>query len=286
MRTRLTLLASGAAIGFFLAASGLVQKVSFSPTQIPSDAIAKIGNRFVPIERYYELLSDLQGDSQQELRREDREFVLNRLIDEELLVLRGIEMGLTESVPSLRKAISATVIAQIAAEAEATVPSEQDLRRLLREDAEFFAVPDRYAALWMRISRSSPTAHRNAVRVGSNLTGGADPQTVARMTGANWMQELPDRPLPMAKLANYLGPGLVRELASLQAGECSEPIESIDNYDILCLLEHQAGRQPNFAEIRGNLEAEYLRRAGQDALREYLAWLRERIEITVVSEKL
>ena len=49
-----------------------------------------------------------------------------------------------------------------------------------------------------------------------------------------------------------------------------------------------AGRRflPPFEQVRPMVEAEYLRRAGGDALRQYLAWLRERTEIIVDSEKI
>ncbi len=106
-RMRTVLLTIGAMTGLVLAASGLVDSWSLSPDTLPDDVIAKVGDHHIPLERYIQLLNDLSADSKTPINAEDRQFVLDRLIDEELLIMRGIELGLSERAPEIRKAIAA-----------------------------------------------------------------------------------------------------------------------------------------------------------------------------------
>ena len=91
--------------------------------------------------------------------------------------------------------------------------------------------------------------------------------------------------LPLSKLLDYLGPMLAQQASALQPGEYSRPIAVGGDFHILNLLSHEEAILPPFEQVRPMVEAEYLRRAGDDALRQYLAWLRERTEIIVDSEK-
>jgi hypothetical protein len=46
------------------------------------------------------------------------------------------------------------------------------------------------------------------------------------------------------------------------------------------LVDKAVSQAPAFAAVRQQLEAEYVRRAGDRALREYLEWLRDRADIS------
>jgi hypothetical protein len=278
-------LSLGALAGLVLAATGLVDHWSLPNGKaggtLPRSAIARVGERDIPRSRYIQLLSDLETDKHGPLTAEDRKFVLDRLVDEELLILRGVELGLDESAPSVRKAIAAAVIAQVAAESEATPPDEEALRELYQSDPQFFASADRYALRWWQIpaSAASPaliarisTLQADASNAREVLDG---PGGLVRMT------VLPQQMLPLSKVADYLGSELAQRVPQLEPGHYSSPIESDGNINILLLVDHQAGTLTSFEQLRPVLEAEYHRRSGDKALRDYLAWLRERIPVTV-----
>jgi hypothetical protein len=284
-RLRLVLLTLGATAGLILAASGLVESWSPSSGSLPATAIARVGERVIPQERYMELVSDLAADKRTPLNADDRLFALDRLIDEELLIMRGIELGLHESSPEIRKAIAATVIAQIAAEAEATRPDEATLRRFYETNSQYFTTTARYRLQWWRVPGSGAESERKAATAYEQLSKSMPTEAIMRSTGLHTEALLPDQMLPLSKLSDYLGPGLAQQATELEPGEFSRPIAAGGSFHILYLLARQEGVLPAFEQVRLMVEAEYLRRSGDEALRQYLAWLRERTEIIVAPEK-
>jgi len=284
-RMRLIWLLLGAATGLVLAASGLVQSGSRSTGPLPEHIIARVGDRLIPEERYEQLLSDLAADKRGPLKAADRQFVLDRLIDEELLVMRGSELGLDKTAPEIRKALAASVISQVAAEAEAAVPDEAALRQLYSSDAEYFTSTGRYQLRWWRLPGSGKEAERQALAAWEQLNRKIPIEAVSRSTGLQPESMLPDQMLPLNKLADYLGPVLAQRVPQLKVGSYSRPIAADGSFNILYLVARKAGALPAFEQIRPMVQAEYLRRAGDKALREYLGWLRSRTQIVVRGQK-
>ena len=293
MRSQL-LLALGALVGLVLAATGLVDRWSGPGSNpgggLPGFAVARVGETYIPRSRYVELLSDLETDKRTPLTAADRQFVLGRLIDEELLILRGMELGLPESSPPIRKAIAAAVIAQVATESDAMPPGEDALRQLYESDPEFFAATARYQLRWWRLPLSGDgsgikarlaAAHLDAPQLDRHVVASEE---VERLTGLKRELILPEQMLPLNKVADYLGPDLAQRVVQLDPGHYSAPIEVDGSINILFLVNRQAGALPAFEQLRPVLEAEYTRRAGEQALRDYLAWLRERTPVTLDPE--
>ncbi len=283
-RIRLLLLLAGAAAGLLLAASGLIQRWSFAHDSLPEHVIARVGEALIPEERYLQLLHDLAADKRAPLSIEDRKFALNRLIDEELLITRGIELGLPLTSPAVRKAIAAEVIAQVAAEAEASVPDDGALHRLYESDPAFFTSEGRYRLRSWRLSGSSAAAGQQAADAYALISGKTPNEAAIRSTGLQPETLLPDALLTLTKIADYLGPELAQRVPRLEPGSYSEPILANGSFHILYLAAQEPGNLPAFEQIRPQVEAEYLRRAGDQALRDYLAWLRGRSEIIIAPD--
>ena len=280
-RMRLVLLALGACAGLIMAAAGLVERWSPSPGELPVGAIARVGGKIITQERYLQVLNDLEADKRAPLSARDRQFVIDRVVDEELLIQRGIELGLADSSPPIRKALAAAVIAQLAAEAEANLPGEQALRRLYDSDPEFFTSTARYRLRWLRLPASDDAAQLKVEDAYRQLSKGVTLEEVRQSTGLEPVPILPDALLPLSKIRDYLGPALASQVSMLRRGVFSKPIEDNGDLHILQLLEYQPEVLPPFEEARPVLEAEYLRRAGDEALRQYLRWLRLRSEVIV-----
>ena len=100
-------------------------------------------------------------------------------------------------------------------------------------------------------------------------------------TGLMRSDVLPDTLLPLAKIRAYLGSDLIRSVLDLQPGQFTPPVAVNGDFHILYLAAYEAGELPGFDEIRPLLDTEYTRRKGNQALRDYLQWLRQRSEIMV-----
>jgi len=127
-------LAAGALVGILLAAAGVFAPSPSLAGRLGSDAIAWVNDKAISAEDFASRLQQAASDNRNELTDEDRARVVNQLIDEELLVQRGVEIGLADSDQTVRKAISAAMIQLIiATESSSEQPSEDDLRAFFED---------------------------------------------------------------------------------------------------------------------------------------------------------
>ena len=196
-RRGLWLLAAGSVIGVLLGVATAFHKSGSDASAPPDGVIALVNGKSIPEEEYTRAVSLLASDTRTEITDADRAYALNRLIEEELLIQRGIAIGLVDSDYAVRKAITQAMLASIVAESISAQPSEDALRAFYMENSSLFA-------------HSAPAA---------------------RGQGAT---------------------------------------------------ERNVARPPVFEESREQVEEAYLRRLQDDALREYLEWLRSEAKIVIL----
>ena len=283
-RRRIALLAGGALIGLLIAGTDLVTDWSSASGKLPPGAIARIGNQLITQAEFERVAQDLATDKRTK-GDEDRNFALKRIIEEELLVQRGIELGFPETAPGIRKALAAAVITQVITEAEALAPSSEELRAFYDGDANFFTQTERLQVRWLRTTGTVPTMEQKQAVHGS-LISTCHINDMTQPMNFDVVSELPNKLLPLTKLMDYMGPTLARQATQIQPGECSEPILINGTYHVLYLEAYQPRQLPEFNDIKHVIETEYIRRAGEKALLDYLKWLRNRAEIIIDEAKL
>jgi parvulin-like peptidyl-prolyl isomerase len=187
-----------------------------------------------------------------------REQVLARMIDEELLVQRGLELGLPARDPALRAALSRAVIDLVVAEAElaATAVDDAALRRFYADNRDYFAPPPR---LRVRAGAFATEAAAAGARAG------AGPDAGERLVDA------PDALLPAPALARALGSRAAAAAERLAVGEVSAPIARGDRWLLVRLEQRALTAAPGLDAVRAEVEAELRRRAGERALHAFLA---------------
>ncbi len=215
------------------------------------DAVAWVGERPISRESYEAALRAVAGDRKTgTLREGDSERVLDRLIDQELLIDRAIELGLHERDPQLRNQLATAMIDFLVRRAE------DDARGA--SDAELRAF---YESQRFRFQRSS--RYRVAVE------GAPVP--------------LPGGFLLAKEIEQRLGPTAARRVAELSVGETAtfgddaRPIR-------VTLLERDEGEVAPFDEAREAVEAAYVRDRSEEAVREFLEVARRRTDVRVENE--
>jgi parvulin-like peptidyl-prolyl isomerase len=114
-----------------------------------------------------------------------------------------------------------------------------------------------------------------AEEVTRRLRAGEDFASVRAALGDLELAPLPDAPLPIEKLRDYLGPSAVSTLLGLMPGQVSDPIRSTSGYVVLVLVEQSDAEIPPLAEVEPQVRAALRNRSGDDALRRYLDDLRK-----------
>lgn len=282
------LLALGAAAGIGLAAIGLLRSGAASGRALPRDAVAMVNGQVIRLDDYQRVVNGLGQERRNGADDAARQHILERLIEEELLVQRGLELGFARQDTKLRKDLSSAVIDSIVAEYEGIQPTDAELRGFYDQQRAFFTRPGhlRVRQIWCRVINpaDAPAALERAQQAARRVRAGEDFAAVRTALGDAEIAPLPDSLLPVTKLADYLGATALRTVLSLDPGAVSDPVRSNTGYHVLQVMERQADSAAPLAEIKPEVIAEFRRRAADQALRAYLDDLRSRAEVVVTPQ--
>jgi parvulin-like peptidyl-prolyl isomerase len=242
-------------------------------------AVARVNSEPIGVAEFERAVERLAEERREPLAADERAHVLERMIEEELLVQRGVDLGLLRSDRAVRAALVSAQIDAIVAEADSAQPSESELREFHARNAGYFTSPGRLHVRQI-FFRVGPEALERAERARARLEAGEDFAAVREQAGDPDLSGLPDGPLPAAKLRDYLGPTLAAGAGALPVGGRS--LQSApDGIHLLELVAVQRGASESFESVREQVAAELRRRAGEQALRDYLDELRADAEIAL-----
>ena len=118
-RAALKLLLAGASVGILLGVLSAVSDQRNEPYLSPT-AVASVNHQQIRLAEYRRALGLFASDKRELLTEDDRSLVLQRLIDEELLIQHGITSGLIRTDMAVRSAALESVLAGLMIEIEAS----------------------------------------------------------------------------------------------------------------------------------------------------------------------
>jgi hypothetical protein len=277
------LLAAGAAAGIALAASGLVRGAAFPGSALAAGEVARVNGVPIRVEELDRLVAALEADKRSPLAEEDRTRVLDRLVEEELLVQRAVEVGLVDSEPGVRKALVQALIDSIVAEAESEEPEPETLRRFYDEHREYFSGSERYRVerLVFRPRPAGPSPEERAGEARRALEAGEPAETVRGRLADEALVLLPDVRLPAAKLREYLGSEAFGAVLAAPPGSWALTGLGSDGLQLLRIAERVGGEPPPYEKVEAQVAAEWRRQQSDRALRETLDFLRASADVVV-----
>ncbi len=284
----LRLLTIGAFAGLVLAAWGLIRPGEALRASLPDDAVALVNGTRIRQADFLRLVAGVERDAREPVGRELRDRVLLRMIEEELLVQRALELGLAEVDRRVRADLVGAVIQSITADAEQQEPSDAELSEFYGEERDFFTRPGRARVhqifFRVRVAEEDEPALSRAREARRRLLDGVAWTTVREEEGDQEISPVPDALLPAQKLLEYLGPTALRTALELEPGAWSEPVRSGSGYHLLHLVDRDPPVVPDFDDIEPLVRSEWTRRTGDRALRAYLDELRRDAEIVLRAE--
>lgn len=234
-------------------------------------AAAIVNGAPIPREGLARAVLALANDSRNAMTPEREADVLERLIEEELLVQRGVELGLAETDLAARRALVQSVLSLALAERAGADVSEMELRRFYRENAGFFAPAPRFAAtiIFIRAGASAERIEgaRAALAQGGDVRG--DPVAVP----------IPRAALAQAEWARLIGPQAAAAAADLAPGEVSAPLTASGGIFLLRIDGFAAAPPPRYEAVAEQVRAEHGRRADDAAVRAYIERLKRAARI-------
>jgi len=267
------LLAIGAALGLAAALWGALGQPGLGKPR--RDAIATVEGVEISRADYERALGALAADKRSPLTTADARRALDRLIDEELLVQRGLDLGLGTSDLAVRKAVVDAMVQFAAAETAGRKPDDDELRAFYAGRPELVRTAPQVRVRVVSFP-SRDQAGIEAMRAA--LRAGKDFDAAARSAGGEAVI-VPEMLLPAQKLGDYAGPAVRDAAVALKPGEAAGPIDAGGVPTFVLSLDRREGSAPPFEAVRDAVAEEWRRRQAETALDEYLAGLRRTAKI-------
>ncbi|MDC0485093.1 MAG: GNAT family N-acetyltransferase [SAR86 cluster bacterium] len=269
------LLILGGIISIAIIGSSFIQKVDL--TQL--NWVAKIDERAISKEKYETYLESIAQSRKTGLIESDPENILERMIDEELLIQRGIDLGMIENNPEIRSMIIQKMISSIVAETDNLRISTKDLKAFYSANQDLFTPSPKLHL----IKLSFASDQRASGITAKDFLADGD-LAAAKSLASIEVISLPNTLLPAMKVREYIGPYLTQVALGLQEGEVSDLIELDDQFHLLVPVQKVIQGAPEFNDIYQEVESEYIRFKGEEMLDEYLEDLRNWYDVVKAND--
>ena len=239
------------------------------------DAVALVDGVPIPRTVYDSAVEGLASAKRNPLTDAERREALDRIIDEELLLRRALELGLGESDPSSRKALVNAMLQFSIADAGKREPTQSELVAFYAERPKLIAPQP---LLTVRAVSFPQSQADSASRLKASLDQGRNFDVAARESGAEGAL-LPTGPVIPAKIAEYAG-GTIRDTAlSLKDGQTAGPIQIGSRLVFVHLIERRETPPPALEVVRDVVVEEWRKREAEQAFSDYVTGLRKKARV-------
>jgi len=269
-KTDLRWLAIGALVGLIAAGYGILRQAS-GGAELPDSAVASVNEIQISRDNFERSLARFTAPNST-ASEEDKSRMLQRLIDDELLVQRGVELGMTESDTEVRAAIANSLVASITAEADSASPTDEQLERYLAENSARFSYTSRlHVEAWETDIESVAQEAATALRANEAVTISDDIRA---------MPDLPPGLMSADILRDYLGPAITAAAADM-ADDSSAVFARRGRWLVVRVVAKEKAYVTDLSTIRNRVLLDYRRNLADEMLTGYIENLRQRADVTV-----
>jgi len=276
----LWLSALGAVIGLMLAGYALFTAAGTATQAVPPEDVALVNNRPILQSDFVTQVQAETGVAFSAAPPADRRRVLQEMIDEELLVQRGLDVDLAGSDPDVRSAMVAGVNLQVDAAVLASRPDDGALR------AYYAAHKDRYAidgSMDLRDLVARPGAAADVGALADAVRRRVPVDVAIAQAGFVESGRLGHGDNYDFGVKAKLGAPLYQAAAALGDLGVSAPVVDSGVVHVLVMLHRTPIRQLGFAAARDQVFQDFQRDARNRVESQNLAFLRSRADIRIGS---
>ena len=258
---------------FFLSLFFSLNSVIFETNFQLDQAIARVGEKEISRQRFEEIINVLDDQSNLELTLEKKNLIRERLIDEELLIQRAIELDLVRNDSLVKGNVIQTMFQYIINSNELVEPSEAELREYFSKEKNYFSSGRRYKL------KNYTFRNLNDAETAINLLNQSDLESFLKLVETESAIDLPNVFLTPQKIRDYLGPKVLDELPSLEKGGFSNIFEINEVPSIVICIDILLDNNPKFEEIAEQIKNKFIRDREDSLVKEYIENLRNFYEI-------
>ena len=256
-------------VSLFISLNSVIFETNFQLDQ----AIARVGEKEISRQRFEEIIKVLDDQSNSELTLEKKNLIRERLIDEELLIQRAIELDLVRNDSLVKGNVIQTMFQHIINSSELVEPSEAELREYFSKEKNYFSSGRRYKL------KNYTFRNLNDAETAINLLNQSDLESFLKLVETESAIDLPNVFLSTQKIRDYLGPKVLDELPSLEKGGFSNIFEINEVPSIVICIDILLDNNPKFEEIAEQIKNKFIRDREDSLVKEYIENLRNFYEI-------
>lgn len=256
-------------VSLFISLNSVIFETNFQLDQ----AIARVGEKEISRQRFEEIIKVLDDQSNSELTLEKKNLIRERLIDEELLIQKAIELDLVRNDSLVKGNVIQTMFQYIINSNELVEPSEAELREYFSKEKNYFSSGRRYKL------KNYTFRNLNDAETAINLLNQSDLESFLKLVETESAIDLPNVFLTPQKIRDYLGPKVLDELPSLEKGGFSNIFEINEVPSIVICIDILLDNNPKFEEIAEQVKNKFIRDREDSLVKEYIENLRNFYEI-------
>jgi parvulin-like peptidyl-prolyl isomerase len=256
-------------VSLFISLNAIIFETNFQLDQ----AIARVGEKEISRQRFEEIIKIFDDQSNSELTLEKKNLIRDRLIDEELLIQRAIELDLVRNDSLVKGNVIQTMFQYIINSNELPEPSEAELREYLIKEKNYFSSGKRY-----KLKNYTFRNFNDAETARNSLALNNFEDFLKHVETENTI-DLPNVFLTPQKIRDYLGPKALEELPNLDKGGFSKIFEINQIPSIIICIDILLDNSPKFEEIVEQIKNKFIRDREDNLVKEYIENLRNFYEI-------
>ncbi|MBI1211847.1 MAG: hypothetical protein GC190_10325 [Alphaproteobacteria bacterium] len=242
---------------------------------LPGEA-ARVNGHAIDTDTFQRTLAAFTTNLKRPVTEADRTTVLNRMIDEEVLVQRAIALGLPAQDPTVRKQLVQAMIAQSLAQSAVPDPSDDELKKYIEANADLFRARTK-AKVEAVFVPANDVMRRE--RVDAALEKGD--WDAAKAASAALPVALPNDFLIASKIADYTGAEAASAVLRVPVGEATHLIRTSGGMIALKLVAVEGNGLAPFETIRATALARWHEEHDSKALRAAIDALRAQADIVM-----
>ena len=263
-----------ALIGLILILVG--SNTRFNLTNYPPDTLVTVNGYPITQSALRNAEKRIQPNSSDPMNPDDRELLLQRLIDDELMLQHAEDLDILTTDPGIRKLLVRSSIDSIIEDSRSIPISDEQLRTFYEDHKFVFQRPSR-----IHLKVASFLNLEVAKNIGGIIKKEVPFELAIAETKTGELIDIPSSLLPEHVLRRYLGSELTAVALSLSENQISSPITFGEFTYLIYVLAKEPEQQLSFDDSRLQVTSEYRSRHRQNALINALTHLSKHADIRV-----